>query len=80
MTLFSVMNTVDKISQGRINPLRTIADHAETFLFSQARSTRGKSKAVSLGWSILDGIKYGCDKKFWVSRELIIDIHNGREG
>jgi hypothetical protein len=71
MPLFSVMNTVDKISQGRINPLRTIADHAET---------TNKSKAVSLGWSISDGIKYGCDKKFWVSRELIIDIHNGREG
>jgi hypothetical protein len=74
------MNTVDKIFQGRINPLRTIADHAETFLFSQAWSTRRKSKAVSLGWSISDGMKYGCDKKFCVSREFTIDIQNGREG
>jgi len=80
MPLFSVMNTVDKISQGRSNPLRMIADHAETFLFSQARSTSKKSKAVSMGWSISDGMKYGCDKKFFVSRELTIDIHKGREG
>jgi hypothetical protein len=74
------MNTMDKISQGRSNPLRTIADHAETFLFSQARSTTKKSKAVLLGWSMLDGMKYGNGKKFCVLRDLNIDIYNGREG